>query len=100
MNQKVNIEIRKRKLIVEMEGLTPLEINSLAAEVANRIDEIEEVNHIADSSKLGILAALEYAAEVHRLQNAHADASRVVEHKLDQINLSIQGALAKEDQRR
>lgn len=94
MNQKVDVVINKRRLTVEIEGLTAMEVVSLAGELSNKMEEIEEKSKIYDSSKLAILTALEYAAEVSRLKASHDDLSRVVEHKLAAMTLSLQKALA------
>jgi len=95
MNEKVEIEIFHRRLTVEMEGLTPMEINSLAQKVSERMNEVHDNNRkIADSSKLAILTALEFAAENYRLKEATATDRLVLERKLDELSLSLQSALS------
>lgn len=95
MNEKVDIEIFRRKLVVEMEGFNPLEINELAQRVHEKMTEIHNRNErIADSSKLAIMTALEFAAELHTAKEAHETQKRVLEHTIDRINLSLQTALS------
>ena len=94
MNEKINIEVRKRKLTVEMDGYTPLQIVGFAQEVEDRMIELEEKLQIYDTQKLGILIAMDYAAEISRLKEAQDTDARVVEHKLQEMTLSLQTALA------
>src|SRR5690349_17509600 len=94
MNEKVDIEIARRKLTIDIEGLTPIEINALAQKVDEKIKEIaEEYPNIADSSKLAILAALHFAVDLSRIREARDTESRAIEHKIEELVLSLQTAL-------
>jgi cell division protein ZapA (FtsZ GTPase activity inhibitor) len=95
MNEKVEIEIAKRRLTVEMEGLTPLQIMELARQVQNKLDEAASHNpNTVDTSKLAILAALEMAAELHQLRDAQAMDRDAVETKLSEFALALKSALS------
>jgi cell division protein ZapA (FtsZ GTPase activity inhibitor) len=95
MNEKVDIEIFKRKLTLEMEGLTPIEINALAQRVHEKMIEISEHNNkIADSSKLAILAALNFAAELYQIKEARETEMRALDHKVEELNHSLRTALS------
>lgn len=95
MNDKVDIEIFRRKLTVEIEGLTPFEINAIAQKVHDKMDEMASQNtKIADSSKLAILAALSFAIELAKVNEARDTESRALEHKVEELTLSLQTALS------
>lgn len=95
MNEKVDIEISRRRLTVEMEGLTQLEIISLGQMVDAKIEEVKRANDkVADTSKLAILAALELAAELTRLKDTHETTKRVTEMKVAELTHELRGALA------
>ncbi len=95
MNEKVDIEIARRRLTIEMEGLTPLQIMELARQVQDRIDQASAHNpKIVDTQKLAILAALEMAAELHQLKDAAATERNVVENKIEEFAVNLRGALA------
>ena len=95
MNEKVDIEIFKRKLTLEMEGLTPIEINALAQKVNDKMEEISQQNNkIADSSKLAILAALDFAAELYSIKEARETETRALDHKIEELNHSLRTALS------
>ncbi len=95
MNKKVDIEIGKRRLTVEMEGLDPLQILGLAQQVQTKLDEVATRHpHIVDTSKAAILTALELAAELQQLKDASAVASDALENKLAEFTLSLQSALS------
>lgn len=96
LNEKVDIEIYKRRFTVEMEGLTPIEINTLAQMVEEKMHEAAAENpKIADSSKLAILAALKIAADSFKAAAAHDTLNRAAEHKVEELALALQSALHK-----
>ncbi len=99
MNEKIDIEIFRRKLTVGIEGLTPIEINALARTVEARMEQIFKENPlIADSSKIAILAALSFAMENFKKEEAVSAEARALENKVDHMHLSLQGALALGDE--
>lgn len=94
MNEKVDIEIFRRKLTVEMEGFTPMEISALAHLVTEKMGEISRQNEkIADTSKIATLAALLFAAELSRLKDAVDTETRVLDNKVEELTLALQNAL-------
>ena len=94
MNEKVEIEVFRRRLTIEMEGLNPLEISSLAQKVNDKMQEISESNNkIADSSKLAILAALNFAAELQKSLDARSTEHIALERKVEELSLAIKAAL-------
>ncbi len=98
MNEKIDIEIFRRKLTIGIEGLTPIEINTLAQTVEARMEQIFKENpQIADSSKIAILAALSFAVENFKKDGALDAEARALENKVERMELSLQGALASGD---
>jgi cell division protein ZapA (FtsZ GTPase activity inhibitor) len=94
MNEKVDIIIGKRKLTVEMEGLTELEIISLAEEVSEKLAEVSKHNDkIADTSKLAILTALELASDLRREREASLTARLVAERKIEELAATLKSSL-------
>lgn len=95
MNEKVDIEVFRRKLTVEIEGMTPIEINALAQKVSDKMQEIADQNNkIADSSKLAILTALSFAIEHEKLKEAQDTQLRASEHKIEELTMLLQSALS------
>ena len=67
MNEKVEVQIGMRRLVVDIEGLTPIEINALAQKVSERVAELQVQNkNVADTSKIALLVALSFAAELDK----------------------------------
>ena len=93
LNEKVEIEIRGRRLLIEMEGLSPLEVDSLARLVTERIVQIEAETKIVDTSKLAILTALDIAAENQRLQVQLKDLGLTEKREVDAMTISLEKAL-------
>ena len=86
MNEKVEVQIGTRRLVVEMEDLTPLEINELAQRVSERVGELQNQNNkVADTSKIALLAALSFAAELDKERSAHDMTRRVLENKAESL---------------
>ena len=95
MNDKVEITIYRRNLTVEIEGFTPMEIASLAQKVEEKIQEKADHNpKVADSGKLAILAALDFAAQLYQLSQRLDTEQRATDHKLEELTLALQSALA------
>jgi cell division protein ZapA (FtsZ GTPase activity inhibitor) len=95
MNEKVPVEIARRRLEVEIEGLTPMEISLIAGMVNEKLDEAARLNpKVADTSKLAIHALLYMGAELYKLQQAESTSRKAMENTLDHIGKSLQDALA------
>lgn len=93
LNEKVDIEIRRYKLTVEMEGLTQLEVNSLAQMVSERMGEIEKDSNVVDTYKLALLTALEFAGEITRLRSQQDNQRMMEDRKLDEMIVAVQNSL-------
>ena len=93
LNDKVDIEIRRYKLTVEMEGLTPIEVNSLAGLVDDKMKEIEKDSNIVDTYKLALLTALEFAGEVARLKEQIDNQRRAEDRKMDEMIVALQNGV-------
>lgn len=94
MNEKVEVQIGSRRLTVEMEGLTPLEINRLAEMVGDRLREIQGSNKgVADSSKLALLAALTFVAELEKERAAHSMTQSMLENKAENLSRALRESL-------
>ena len=71
-------------MTVAVDGLSPIEISSIAGQVEERMKRIEEKTKIVDGSKLAILAAFEFNAELYNLRqksevNSEADGKKIDE---------------------
>ena len=94
MNEKVEVQIGTRRLVVEMEGLTPIEINALAQKVSERVGELQHQNNkVADTSKIALLAALSFAAELDKERSAHDLTRRLLENKAESLSQSLRESL-------
>lgn len=93
MNEKVTIEILRRKIPVELDGLTELEVVAIAKDVSEKMEQIQTSQKIPDSSKVAILAALEFAADLARIKEAHQNAKRAAETAILRITQTIKTAL-------
>lgn len=93
LNEKVDIEIRRYKLTVEMEGLTPIEIVSLAQMVSEKMKEIEKQSEVVDSYKLALLTAMELAGEAARLKSQHQNQRTLEDRKLDEMIVALQNGI-------
>jgi len=94
LNEKVEVQIGGRRLVVEMEGLTPIEINALAQKVGDRLVELQSQNTtVADTSKIALLVALSFAAELNQERSAHDTTKRLLENKAEQLSQSLKDSL-------
>ncbi len=93
LNEKVDVVIDGRKFTIEMEGLSQLEISSIAQLVNERMEQIKEEQKVIDSSKLAIMTALEIAAELQKLKSKMEDFDAVEQKKVDMMTISLEKAL-------
>ena len=94
MNEKVEVQIGTRRLTVEMEGLTPIEINALAQKVTERMIELQQQNNkVADTSKIALLVALSFAADLDKETRAHDMTKRMLENSAERISQSLRESL-------
>jgi cell division protein ZapA (FtsZ GTPase activity inhibitor) len=94
VNEKVEVQIGSRRLVVEMEGLTPIEINALAQKVSERMADLHAQNSkVADTSKIALLVALALAAELEKERAAHRTTQQLLENKADQLSRSLRESL-------
>lgn len=94
MNEKVEVQIGTRRLVVEMEGWTPIEINALAQKVSERVGQMQSHNtNVADTSKIALLVALSFAAELDRERSAHDMTRRLLENKAESLSQSLRESL-------
>jgi len=98
MNEKVEVQIGTRRLVVEMEGWTPIEINALAQKVSERVGQMQSHNaNVADTSKIALLVALSFAAELDRERSAHDMTRRLLENKAETLSESLRASLKLSD---
>jgi cell division protein ZapA (FtsZ GTPase activity inhibitor) len=94
VNEKVEIQIGTRRLVVEIEGMTPLEINGLAQKVSERLAELQRTHkNVADTSKLALLTALSFAVDYEQESRAHATTRSLLENTADKLSQSLRESL-------
>jgi cell division protein ZapA (FtsZ GTPase activity inhibitor) len=77
MDEKVEVQIGSRHLVVEMPDLFPTEISLLAQKVSERMTQLQAENSsVADSSKIALLVALSFAADLERERQANGTSQR------------------------
>jgi len=92
-NESIEVVIRNRKFNIELDGHTQLEANAIAQLVEDRLAKLEKETKSADSSKLAILAAIEFAAEMTKLQDRLAETDRSEGRKLDDMIVELEKSL-------
>ncbi len=92
--EKVDVEIRRRKFTVERDDLDALQIVSVGKEIEERLLSLEERTKIIDSSRLGIMLALDLACDMVGLKARLDDQDRGEEKRLDGMIVALQKALA------
>ena len=93
MKDTYEIEIRKRRFMVEVEGMTHMGVNVLAKEVENRMFAIEQKYGTPDSSRLAVLTALEFAMELTQLRDTFDIAKDTAEKKIIELDHALRAAV-------
>ncbi|MFA6435132.1 MAG: cell division protein ZapA [Elusimicrobiales bacterium] len=94
-NNEVVIKIKGRSLAVSVDGLTELEIANIADQVEKKMSEIEEKTNTADTSKLAVMAALEFATELYNLKQKSENNSGADSRRIEDLVAKLEGALEK-----
>ncbi|MBI3299838.1 MAG: cell division protein ZapA [Elusimicrobia bacterium] len=92
--QGVPIEIRRRKFELHRTDLDELTIHAVAQKVEKRLLELEATSGIIDSSKLGILLALDIACDMEKLQGRLDHGDQGLEARLETMIVALEKGLA------
>lgn len=90
------VQVYRRNLSVAIEGLTPMEISAVASLVTTEMEKIESETKTADTSKLAILAALSFAAELHKLKQQSGHLRQADEKRISGMISILNSALGKD----
>ena len=94
-NSETPINIRGRSLTVAVDGLTPIEISSIAGQVEERISLIEAKTKIPDTAKLATLAAFEFATELYNLKQRSEISGEADGKKIDELIEKLEKTIEK-----
>jgi cell division protein ZapA (FtsZ GTPase activity inhibitor) len=90
------IKVRGREYKISIDGLTPIEIGSLASDVEEKMKYMEEKTHTVDTSKLAVLVAIDYASELYNLHQKIDANTQANAKKVDTMISSLHQSLDKE----
>ncbi len=85
MKEKVNVQIYGRNYEIETDIGDALYINSLARIVEEKMKEVANSTNIVDSGKLAVLAALNIADELYRMQQNRDTSVTSANKKTDEL---------------
>lgn len=91
--ESVLIEIRRRKFVVDRPDMDPLAISGVAKKLEERMLELERATQTIDSSKLAIMAALDIACDMEKLQGLLDNADRGQERRLEEMIMVLEKSL-------
>ena len=94
-NNEIRLKIKKRDITMSVDGLTELEIGNIADQVEKKIDAIEKKTGQPDTGKLAVMAALEFAVELHNLKQRYANNKEADTRKIDELATALGGVLDK-----
>ena len=80
-----------------VDGLTELELNGIVNQIEEKIKHIEETLNVVDTSKLAILAAYDFAVELHNLKQRSETNREADSRRLDDMTARLEKALREED---
>lgn len=94
-NNEAQVKIKGRALNIVVDGLTPLEISTIASQVEEKINDIEKQTQIADNSKLALMAAFEFNTELYNLKQQSRDANGAISRKIGEMADKLEEVLKK-----
>lgn len=94
MNEKVDVEVAGLRLQVEVEGLLPMEIMSIAGSVNDRLDQVRRLYpSVVDTRKLSVYAAFYMGIDLYREKQARETNQKAVENTLESVARTLQDTL-------
>lgn len=93
---ETQVKIRGRALAIAVDGLGELEITAIADQVEKKTDELEKKTQIADTSKLFLLAAFNFAAELYNLKHRSETNREADTRKIDELVDKLENSLNKQ----
>ncbi|MBI2070074.1 MAG: cell division protein ZapA [Elusimicrobia bacterium] len=93
IQEKITVEILGRRYELDIEGLTEIEASALANLVAEKIMELQRQSRVVDTSKLAVLAALNFADELRRLQVKHDQTVETVGRRVSSLKKILEELL-------
>ena len=95
-NNEAVITIRKRQYSMSVDGLTEMEIAGIADQVEKKMDEIEKKTNTADTSKLAVMAAMEFATKLYNLKQKSENTTEADSREMDDLIAKLEGVPDKE----
>ena len=95
-NNEATVKIRGRSIPMSVDGMTELEITSIAVQVEKKMAAIEELTNIVDTSKLAVMAAMEFAIELHNLKQRAEVTTEADTRKIAELVTKLESAMEKE----
>lgn len=95
MQNEVQLRIKGQTIRMSVDGLTELDLNQIAAQVEAKLTDLEQRTGQADTSKLGKMAAMEFAIGLHNLKLKLENDSAADARAIDGMTAALEGALNK-----
>jgi cell division protein ZapA len=93
LSERVRVQIFGRDYEMDSGGLTPLEVQSLASFVDEKMREIAEDFSIVDTQKVAVLAAINIALDYLQLRDKGQAPGEDIAGKLELLNQTLASAL-------
>ena len=95
-NNEFVVKIRGRVIAMSVDGMTELEITAIAEQVEKKMAAIEELTNTVDTSKLAVMAAMEFAIELHNLKQKSETTTEADSRKIEDLVTKLESAMEKE----
>ena len=93
LEEKIQVEISGRLYDLDIKGLTPMEASALAGQVTEKMQELERQTRVVDTSRLAVLAALNFADELRRLEAKHDQTTQAVRQRIETLKRILKETL-------
>jgi cell division protein ZapA len=93
LSDRVRVQIFGREYEMDPGGLTPLEVQSLAAFVDEKMREISSEFNLVDTQKIAVLAAINIALDYLQLNEKGQSKGQDLTARLDEMEKALNKAL-------
>ncbi|MFN0118643.1 MAG: cell division protein ZapA [Elusimicrobiota bacterium] len=94
-SDRVRVQIFGREYEMDSGGLTPLELQSIAGIVDEKMREIADNSGIVDTQKVAVLAAVNIAFEYQQMRENSKGSISLIEPQLERLDKVLVEAISK-----
>ncbi len=97
MKREIEAKIKGKSVIVEAEGLTPIELNTITEKIEREMSSYEQKKVVPDTIKQLIYVAVKYGIQLYKKEQEEFSLKLEYERKIDEFIARLNSAAEEEN---